>query len=466
MDYQRLFSHQAFHPAHLSGPCRRPLVSATRAAASLGLLLMMGATLAQAQDLPTEQPSSETRSSSRANPVPAPIQAEEREGLQSATAQNNSVRPEKLEHSDELLQQVQLPDGFSISVFAEDLTNPRIIEVSSQGHVYVTEREAGQVTLLRDQDNNGEADETQPVASGLGEDKQGVHGLALSPEEDYLYMVTDTQLYRAAVLEEGELDEPELVLDNLPEAGQHPNRTLEFGPDRLLYLSIGSATNAAAEPNPLYATLVRFDPDQPDLTVDSLEIYAEGLRNTIGFAWNPLDGQLYGWDHSSDGRGDDWPPEEINRLEEGGHYGWPFCGGNQEVDLHVSEDPPEMTKQEFCAETVAPLVTHQPHTAGMQWVYYNGGQFPAEYQNDAFVTLRGSWNRNPPVGYEIVRIRHDQTGAPVAVEPFASGWLQGPPDAPAQFGRLSGLAQAPDGALLVANDSHGVIYRISFNSGG
>src|SRR5690606_31717889 len=262
------------------------------------------------------QPSSETRPSSRANPVPAPIQAEEREGLQSATAQNNSVRPEKREHSDELLQQIHLPAGFSISVFAEDLTNPRMIEVSSQGHIYVTEREAGQVTLLRDQDNNGEADEAQPVVSGLGEGKQGVHGLALSPEEDYLYMVTDTQLYRPAVLEEGELGEPERVLELLPDGGQHPIRTLEFGPGRLLQFSIGSATNAAAEPTPLYATLVRFDPEQPDLTVDSLEIFAEGLRNTIGLAWNPLDSQLYGWDHSSDGRGDDWPPEEINRLEE------------------------------------------------------------------------------------------------------------------------------------------------------
>jgi len=456
MDDQRLFCPT---------PRLFPRHCATRSA-RFGLLLLMGCSLAQAQGIFTEQPSSETRPSSRANPVSAPIPAEEPEGLQSATAQNNSVRPEKLEHSEDLLQQIQLPEGFSISIFAQDLTNPRIIEVSRQGHIYVTEREAGQVTLLRDQDNDGEADDALPVASGLGEDKQGVHGLALSPEGDYLYMVTDTQLYRAAVLEEGELDEPELVLGNLPEAGQHPNRTLEFGPDGMLYLSIGSATNAAAEPNPLYATLVRFDPEQPDLTPEALEIYAEGLRNTIGFAWNPQTGQLYGWDHSSDGRGDDWPPEEVNLLEEGNHYGWPFCGGNQEVDLHVSEDPPEMTKREFCDQTTAPVLTYQSHVAGMQWVYYSGRQFPTEYRNDAFVTLRGSWNRNPPVGYEIVRIRHDQSGTPVAVEPFARGWLQGPANAPSQFGRLSGLAQAPDGSLLVANDSHGVIYRISYSGGG
>ena len=444
---------------------RRPASHRTFGGWALGLAFTLGLPVtgfAQAPDPASGQPSSATRHSQRADPVPAPIVPDNADALQSATAQNNLVRPEKREHSEALLQQIQLPEGFRISVFAEGLTNPRIIEVSPRGDIYVTEREAGRVTILRDRNRDGKADQVFAAASGLGEGLQGVHGLATAPDGETLYMVTDTELYRASIQFDGRLDEPELILADLPEAGQHPNRTMEFGPDGLLYLSIGSSTNAVSEPNKLMATLVRFDPEQPDLTTEDLEIYAEGLRNTIGFGWSPLNQQLYGWDHSSDGRGDDWPPEEINQIREGAHYGWPFCGGDRVVDLHVSGAPEGSSKVAFCPETEAPLLNYQSHVAGMQWQYYTGQQFPEEYQNDAFVTLRGSWNRNPPVGYEILRIRHDQSGVPIAAEPFATGWLLEPVSAPGHFGRLSGLAQAPDGSLLVANDSHGVIYRISY----
>jgi glucose/arabinose dehydrogenase len=421
---------------------------------------------AQQQDQQQERPQlpiphmPHDEQSRQVGPVPAPIVPTEENGLLSASARNNTVRPEEREHTQEFLAQVQLPPGFSIRVFAEGLENPRIITVAN-GHIYVTEREAGRVTLLRDTNGDGRA-ETTPVAEGLGEGLSGVHGLAVSPQGQ-LYMVTETALYRSTIQENGSLTEPELVMENMPDGGQHPNRTMAFGPDGQLYISIGSSTNAIPEPKDLHATMVRLDPSIENPTVDDLQIYAEGLRNTIGFAWHPETGDLYGWDHNSDGRGDDWPPEEINRLEQGTHYGWPWCGGYREIDLMVPEGPEDMTRQEFCLQSGMPRLTYQGHTAGMQYVFYTGTQFPQEYRNDAYVTMRGSWNRNPPVGYGILRIRHNDEGVPVDAEPFAMGWLQDPEGRPAHYGRLTGLVQAPDGSLLVTNDSHGIVYRISYN---
>jgi glucose/arabinose dehydrogenase len=392
----------------------------------------------------------------RVEPVPnVPAEAD---GLLTAEAANLTVRPASRDHSEALLRQLRVPAGFRVEVFAEGLEQPRIIKVAPGGHVYVSERPEGRVSLLRDTDGDGRADRVEPVATGLREGLRGVHGLAV--RERQLYMVTETELYRADIRDDGTLSEPTRLRDDIPAGGQHPNRTIEVGPDGRLYLSIGSTCNACKEPKEVHATIVRLDPDG-----QNLEIFARGLRNTIGYAWHPVSGRLYGWDHNTDEHGQDWPPEEVNEIQEGRHYGWPWCGGNREVDPHVAENPTDdegedIPRPEFCARTEPPVVTYQAHTAGMQYVYYTGKQFPAEYRNDAFVTLRGSWNRNPPVGYGIARIRHDADGRPTEVVPFIDGWLLD--EGRAHFGRLTGLAQAPDGALLVTNDSHGVVYRISY----
>jgi glucose/arabinose dehydrogenase len=214
------------------------------------------------------------------------------------------------------------------------------------------------------------------------------------------------------------------------------------------------------EPDEETATLLRVDPRSWERT-----IFARGLRNTIGFGWHPVSGTLYGFDHNTDHRGNDWPPEEINRIREGRHYGWPFCGGDREVDWHVAQDPndsEDVTRQEFCDGTEPPVLTYIAHAAPMQMVYYTGDHFPEDYRHDAFVTMRGSWNRNPPVGYEVVRLRFDDQGAPTSVEPFITGWLI--EDGRAHFGRLMGIAQDGDGALLVGDDSNGVIYRVTYET--
>lgn len=357
--------------------------------------------------------------------------------------------PERLEFSESLLQQLKMPAGFEISVFAKDLGNPRMIAVGSDGTVYVTRREQGDVLALKDTTGDGRADKQTTVASKL----PFVNGITI--HQNRLYFVTDKQLYAADLQQDGTVGQPQILIDDLPDGGQHPNRTLGFGPDGMMYLSVGSSCNACDEPNKEHATLLQAPMDGSRRT-----IYASGLRNTIGFAWHPETGELWGMDHGSDWRGDDQPPEELNRIQQGQNYGWPFCYADRRPDVYLSANPKEMTKEEYCAKTEAPVLTYQAHSAPLDLVFYTGSQFPQEYNGDAFVTMRGSWNRNPPVGYKVVRVRF-QNGQPVAFEDFITGFLR--EDQMAQFGRPVGLGLAPDGSLMFTDDTNGVIYRVSYN---
>jgi glucose/arabinose dehydrogenase len=386
--------------------------------------------------------------------IPTPQTPSEGEGLIAVQAVSSTIRPERRDFSEQLLASLRTPAGFRVSVFADDLENPRGITVAENGDVYVAEREAGRVRLLRDTNGDGRADVSRVVLEGLNEGMEGVHAFAI--RDGRLYMVTVTELYSAPIQGDGGLGEPELHIDDIPEGGQHPNRTMRFGPDGMLYLSVGSQTNGVPEPDEETATLLQVNPQNWER-----RIFAEGLRNTIGFGWHPVSGHLYGLDHNTDHRGDNWPPEELNRILEGRHYGWPFCGGNREVDWHVAQNPDgDIPREQFCAQTEPPVLTYTAHAAPMQMVYYTGDHFPAEFRNDAFVTMRGSWNRNPPIGYEVVRIRFNQVGEPVEMQPFVGGWLI--EEGRAHFGRLMGLAQGADGSLLVGDDTNGIIYRISY----
>ncbi|MCY1033096.1 PQQ-dependent sugar dehydrogenase [Corallococcus sp. BB11-1] len=399
------------------------------------------------------------RTSSGGNPspegmIPTPQVPDREDAVRAVVAANHLVRPAIQSFGPEKLAQLSVPAGFQVSVFAQGLTNPRMMAVRPDGSVYVTEREAGRVTLLRDLNGDGTADQRAVVASGLGQKNEGAHGLALSG--DRLYMATDRQVFVATVGADSSLGTPSLLVERLPDAGQHANRTLAVGPDGKLYVSVGSTCNACVEPNPESATLLQFETNGA-----GRRVFAKGLRNTIGFGWNPTTGQLWGMDHGSDSRGNDFPPEELNRIQEGGDYGWPFCAGPQQVDAFVNNEPPDkQSRPEFCAKTQPSVLDYQAHSAPMSLTFYTGANFPSEYRGDAFVAMRGSWNRNPPTGYKIVRVRFDPLGNPTAFEDFASGWLGA--DGTTQFGRLVGTAVAADGTLLVADDANGVIYRIRY----
>ncbi len=206
------------------------------------------------------------------------------------------------------VNQLKVFAGFTVSKFAEDLGKPRIITVNSTGHVYVTDREAGTVTMLQDTNGDGVADARQTVAI-----IKDVYGLTI--QNNQLYMVTVKELYRAAMNPDGTLGQPQLLISDLPDGGQHPNRTIHFDPDGLLYISIGSTCNACPEPNQEHATLLRANPDGTNR-----KIFAEGLRNIIGFGWHPQTSELWGMDHCIDWLGDNAQREELNNNTNGVLY--------------------------------------------------------------------------------------------------------------------------------------------------
>src|SRR6202000_78568 len=239
-----------------------------------------------------------------------------------------------------------------------------------------------------------------------------------------------------------------------PDAGQHNTRTVQIGPDGMMYISVGSTCNECAEPNPENATILRASPDGK-----SRSIFASGLRDTVSWGWQPQTGELWGMDNGIDALGDNQQPEELNHIEKGKRYGWPYLFGDNQPNPHL--DPPGgLQKSELARTNIAMVLGYTAHAAPMQMSFYNASQFPAEYQGDAFVSMRGSWNRKPPSGYEVVRI-HFKNGEPVSIDPFVTGFVT----SQGEYGRLVGNAVANDGSLLFCDDRNGVIYRVSYVEG-
>ncbi|MTE01286.1 YbhB/YbcL family Raf kinase inhibitor-like protein [Paracoccus sp. YIM 132242] len=340
----------------------------------------------------------------------------------------------------------RLPPGATASVFAKDLVNPRILAVSAEGTLYATRRSVGDVVMLRDGDGDGQADAPVTVAS-----RPGMHGIAF--DGNLVYLVTVNDVYVADVAEDGTFGPLRRIIDDLPDGGQHPNRTLAMGPDGKLYVSVGSTCNACAETNPESATILRTEPDGTSRT-----IFAGGLRNTIGFDWEPETGQLWGMDHGIDWLGDNEQIEELNRIRQGKQYGWPYVHGMDR--FNPQDNPPPGTSLETWAKiSEEPALGHTAHAAPMQMAFYDGAMFP-EWRGDALVAMRGSWNRRPPSGYELVRIDF-QDGKPVGIEPVMTGFLAEGAEGWTHAGRPVGVAVGRDGAVFVSDDTQGVIYRIA-----
>lgn len=359
----------------------------------------------------------------------------------------NVFKPAKVEVTSSRLAALKAPAGFTVTVFANGLKNARIIAVAPDGTVYLSRRDQGDIVMLRDQDGDGKADGGGVIVAN----RPGAHGLAI--QDGSLYLVTVKEVFKAPIKPDGTLGEFEMLIGDLPDSGQHPNRTIAFGPDGMLYISAGSTCNACNESNPENATLLRASPDGK-----TRSIFASGLRNTIGFGWHPRTGELWGMDHGIDFLGDEVQPEELNKIERGKQYGWPHIWGKDGVNPQ-STPIGEISKEQWKALSTPMALGYTAHAAPMQMVFYSGGSFPAEYTGDAFVSMRGSWNRNPASGYEIVRIRFVD-GQPQKFEPFVSGFLTD--GGTTHIARPVGLAVAKDGALLMSDDANGVIYRVAY----
>lgn len=372
------------------------------------------------------------------------LHSQEKDGLITEQINANVVKPARVDATEERVAGLRLPEGFRISKFAEDLNEPRILLVGPQNNVYVTQRN-GDVLLLKDTNKDGKADEQRVVAN-----KEGAHGMAI--RENQFYLITVNDVFRADFKDNGDIGDLGKIVENLPDGGQHPNRTMAFGPDGKLYISVGSTCNACKETREESATMVTVNEEGNERT-----IFAKGLRNTIGFDWHPETGELWGMDHGIDWLGDDEQKEELNLLKEGADYGWPYIYADGKH--HKVREPEDMTWEEYAEKSTEPEMLFTAHSAPMNFIFYRGEMFPEEYRNKALISFRGSWNRNPPSGYKIMTVDFEN-GKPENPQDFVTGFLS--EDGTSQFARLVSLAELQDGSILVSDDENGIIYRISY----
>ncbi len=339
----------------------------------------------------------------------------------------------------------RIPAGFRLERFAENAGNVRMLAVSDDGAVYVTRREQADVLLFQAGTNGLSSGPPRRVAS-----RAGLHGIAIS--DGKVYLATVHEIFRAPILEDGSFGPLEMLIHNLPDAGQHHTRTVQIGPDNMMYISVASTCNECTEPNPENAALLRASLDGKKRS-----IFASGLRDMIGWGWHPETGELWGMDHGIDWLGDDIQPEELNRIEHGKRYGWPYVYADNQINPR-GDPPGGLLKREWAKSSTPMVLGYTAHSSPMQMSFYRGGQFPAEFIGDAFVSMRGSWNRKPASGYEIVRIRFEK-GKPARIDPFVSGFLS----EKGEHGRPAGNAVAKDGSLLFTDDRNGIIYRLSYS---
>jgi len=337
------------------------------------------------------------------------------------------------------IEKIKLPEGFKIEEFASGLGSPRFMAFSPDGVLFSTILRAGKVVALPDSDKNGKAEKTINFISGLHKP----HGIAF--HDGYIYVGETNQIVRFKY--NGVNSEPgkkEVLVPNLP-TSHHFTKTVSFGTDGKMYVSVGSSCNVCEEKDHRRATILQFNSDGTNE-----RIYSTGLRNSVGIAWHPGTGEMWASDNGRDWLGDNLPPDEINIIKEGNNYGWPFCYGDRIPD-------PKYNNLKLCTDTTAPVSELQAHSAPLGLDFYTGDQFPEEYIGNLFVAYHGSWNRSTPTGYKVVRIKMPK-GKPQGIEDFATGWLQGT----TAWGRPADVISAQDGSIYVSDDRSGVIYRITY----
>ncbi|RPH56013.1 sorbosone dehydrogenase family protein [bacterium] len=342
------------------------------------------------------------------------------------------------------LRKVKLPPGFSISLFSGDVPGARSMARSPKGVLYVGTRREGKVYAVTDGNGDGLADRVYTIASGL----TSPNGVAW--KDGALYVAEISRVLRFDGIDDRleNPPKPAVVTDAFPSDRHHGWKFIRFGPDGQLYVPVGAPCNVCDRENPIYSSITRISPrgGKP-------EIYARGIRNTVGFDWHPETRELWLTENGRDRMGDDVPPDELLRAPKPGlHFGFPYCHGGTIPD-------PEFGKSRKCSEFTPPVQNLAPHTAALGMRFYTGSMFPAEYRHQIFIAEHGSWNRSTPIGYRVTLVRLQGNRA-VSYETFAEGWLEKGGDV---WGRPVDVEVLPDGSLLVSDDEAGAIYRIAYS---
>ena len=350
------------------------------------------------------------------------------------------------------LGQLVLPAGFRAVVFADKVTNARSMAVGPQGTVFVGSRTGDKVHAVVDRDGDHKADQVMVIASGLDQP----NGVAI--RNGALYVATASRILRFDDIEK-HLDAPPApitVRQDLPtpKAG-HSWKFIAFGPDDMLYMSVGAPCNVCVSP-PMVSSIVRMKPDG-----SGMEMFAEGIRNSVGFDWHPVTRELWFTENGRDMLGDDVPNDELNvAWKPGLHFGFPFCHQGDVSD-------PQFGAERACSTAEPPVLNLGPHVAAVGMAFYTGTMFPATYRNAAIIALHGSWNRSTPSGYRVMAARTDGRKV-TSYEPLVDGFLaKGSPATgrgagAAAIGRPVDVLQMPDGSILISDDAGHRLIRVSY----
>lgn len=355
--------------------------------------------------------------------------------LQTACLNNNLIKSDT-----PLLDQIQLPDGFEIAVYAESVKNARSMALGEQGTVFVGSRSAGNVYALVDEDGDFIADQQYLIASELNLP----NGVAF--REGALYVAEPDKVWRYDQIESQLANPPQpvLVSDAFPDDAWHGWKYISFGPDDKLYVPVGAPCNICEKEDSRYASIMRMNADG-----SGLESFAKGVRNTVGFSWHPETDELWFTENGRDLLGDDIPNDELNRAPTAGmHFGYPYCHAGDISD-------PRFGEKRNCDEFTIPVQKLAPHTAALGMKFYTGSMFPESYKHNIFIAEHGSWNRKEPIGYRIMRVQLEGNQV-TSYEVFAEGWLK----EGQAWGRPVDVLLLPDGSMLVSDDHADVVYRI------